>query len=97
MTDVLTDRAKQRREEDTQLIKQTMMWPQWPYLPIKRYTEGKNGPECAFLFDGEATQLVVFRCNLFALKDMTTEERQKIPTVKYDSIVKLLEDDWMVD
>lgn len=90
------ERKKERQQEDLVFIRNSKTWPNWPYLPLKRYIKERDKPECGFLFDGEV-KYKVYLCNIFALKDMTQEQKQNIQTIQYNSIHELLNDGWVVD
>lgn len=90
-------RLQERQKEDETFIRNPVKWPMWPFLPIKRHVEGDKGPDCAFLCATSKPWERAYLENVFALKDMTPEQRKKIPFIEYDDLSALLADGWYVD
>jgi hypothetical protein len=77
---------------DLAMLQGKVVWPAWPYLPLKRSINSE--PNTGLLANGCGP--VVFLVNLFALTagevDLATAKMLKYPT--YQAI---LDDSWFVD
>jgi len=68
------------------------LWPQWPYLPLKRYPEDNTAPQFGYLLDvGGPERFCIFLGNMFAAKP-ATDIRQT-----YTSFQEIVDDGWEVD
>lgn len=85
--------------KDGQFIKETMLWPSWPWLPVKR--SAKVGmPDCAALFDKGDGTYPVYMENLFTMADKCKTDpdfMKKVEVKVYPTLEALLMDGWMVD
>jgi hypothetical protein len=85
-------------KDDRAMILWPLMWPKWPYLPVKRWvTEPKFGGrdlECGILWTG--TGFNIYLVNLF-LMPKTPEEFKATEHHAYDNVDDLLKDGWIVD
>lgn len=79
--------------KDLQMIENPDNWPAWPYLPMKRYVEGK-GLQTRLLWLGRPNTL--FEANLFHLPK-TKEEFLLLPHQEYSSPEEILQEGWVVD
>jgi hypothetical protein len=98
---ILTDEYAKEIEndkDDRSMILHPVMWPKWPYLPVKRWvTEPKFGGrelECGIIWT--ATGFNVYKVNLF-LMPKTAEEFKATDHHAYDNVDDLLKDGWIVD
>ena len=69
------------------------LWPNWPFLPLKRYDKSKPGlwPEAGFVI-AEYPNIVI-QVNMFAdLETIIKSERKE-----YENVEAVIADGWMVD
>ena len=76
--------------ESDVIMRNPRRWIQYPYLPIKRYVEGQNVPEVAYLI--AHNPLLIVRGNFFTVM----LEHQKVKSEEI-TIEKVLEEGWIVD
>jgi hypothetical protein len=94
--------AKRIDEEndDRAMILWPLMWPKWPYLPVKRWVNKRNKYgeqrelECGIVWTG--TGFNIYLVNLFLLPK-TAEEFRATEHHAYDNVDDLLKDGWIVD
>lgn len=79
--------------EEVRFIESFQTWPMYPWLPIKRYVDGQDHPECAMIHAGNLT--VVIHAGLHG---STPDQVVAAKTTKYESIEALVKDGgWYVD
>ena len=97
LTDEEADRIDQEND-DRDMILHPVLWPKWPYLPVKRhlYTEGGEYKEleCGVIFLN--TKFNIYLVNLFMLPK-TEEEFRETKHYEYTNVDDLLADKWIVD
>jgi hypothetical protein len=98
---ILTDEEASRidqEKDDRGMILHPVLWPKWPYLPVKRtvYDDDGNWKDLDTGVIFLNTGFNVYRANLFALPK-TEEEFKNLPHHKYDNVDDLLADKWIVD
>lgn len=86
---------------DLDMMKNPGLWPQWPVLPVKRYRERGQMPDCAVLIDAGEPQPTVFQINPYDIPAGDLRENiinnPKVKHTKYDTLEALMADGWMVD
>lgn len=94
----MTETLNERQIEDREFIENSNQWPNWPVLPIKRYTKKFELPECGFIMDvsGFGGKSLVYLCNLFKVTSGETK-LDEVPTLQYSDVKEMLLDGWMVD
>lgn len=87
-----------RRWNDERVIANTIDWPMWPYLPVKRRING-GWPEVGFLVDdGEKRNKIrIYRENLLTFVDGGVQDLSKLVKCEYDSLSEMFDDRWEVD
>lgn len=87
---------------DLDCIKNDKCWGLWPYLPIKRYPQGKS-IECGLLRVYETQRCIqrgeklpVFSAFVYKLPP-TVEEFLATKFLEYDSVEALIADGWVID
>ena len=92
MAKTLSDRDVVEKRNHVEMMKRTQLWPQWPMLPVKRWT-GRD-MECAVLLDvAEGKKYTLYFANLYMLPDDLTTCQQR----EYDSFEAIVADGWEVD
>lgn len=86
------DVQKHRRDQDLHMLNHPDIWPAFPFLPVKRYVEGRL--DCRVIWAG--TPLKVVEASLFALPG-TEEEFTTLPHIDYASTEAIVSDGWTVD
>lgn len=87
---------------DAQFISDVNQWPQWPFLPLKRWREGHD-QEHGFLLDAtdQEARFVIYKLNMFRLGELSNDQIEEAYKTcvkyKYDDVEALLRDEWMVD
>lgn len=96
--------SAEAREKDRKFMQNPNQWPNWPVLPVKRYTPGAVGPGCGFILAVENHMTVVFDGMIFdprateaATGAIQARDLSTVPHHKYDDVDALLDDGWMVD
>ena len=94
-----------RQREDKEMVTNPPRWPNWPFLPIKRYKPEGGFPDCAVLIDGNklgepidrnhATLRTALLINMFDLGN--ADAVKKAERKEYASVDEMLADGWMVD
>lgn len=79
-----------QERNDKAMMSNPDLWPNWPYLPIKR-PHAAEGMQCAMLF--ATLPPVVILSNLFD----TSEDKKNAERVEYSDIDAVLNDNWVVD
>jgi hypothetical protein len=87
------------RERTVLFLFAPALWPQWPFLPVVRRTNGRE--ELGVVFDARTTQLTgysatVFFANLFTLP-RNFETFLALPKEVFDSAEELADSGWRVD
>lgn len=94
-------KSKYLTQEEIDVLHQTMRWPNWPFLPIKRYVEGPRGEqlECCLLIDYNARPVwkEVYGINMFDLVGKSTMQILSTKKYKYATEEELWDDGWVVD
>jgi hypothetical protein len=90
--------------DDKTFIERPGNWPRWPFLPVKRYKSGHNGPECGLLIDGNPigekidpehkSLRTIYMLNLYDVSDADIGNAKKY---EYESVEKMLIDGWVID
>ncbi len=85
---------------DKEMILDEDRWPQWPFLPMKKYTD--SWPDCQVIHAASKTTLI--KVNLYNLPPtildcfmFNLEELNQLPKQTYSSIDEMLADGWIVD
>lgn len=81
------------RRSDEQFMRDVDDWPQWPYLPLKRFTkENPSGPpECGYMIHANNVRHCVFIGNIFEA-DIEADKK-----LEYTSFEAITADGWRVD
>ncbi len=76
------------------LMVDTESWPQWPYLPVKRYDSSMENNNLGILVDLlDGKHWTVYHVNLYDIpQDLRTARR-----TEYATVDALLADGWVVD
>ena len=81
-------------ERDNLLMIQTPQeWPQWPWLPIKKWSDTRREMDCAVINAGNLT--TIWHTNLWALSRRTTFE--DVSKTQFDSAEAIVAAGWVVD
>ncbi len=80
--------------DDLQMMQNPDKWPQWPYLPVKRWVKDRQTPDLAIMsVTGEsASKPIVYFKNMFDSKALIRTKH-----LEYASFEELLNDGWVVD
>jgi hypothetical protein len=88
--------------QDKEMILDSAEWPQWPILPLKRYSSDGGWWDCALLVDAQILPdqlemgIVVWKLNLFQLpRDL--RQMRDMPYQLYPTVEDVLADGWIVD
>ena len=86
--------SEKMKAEEKEMMENPSRWPQWPFLPVKRY-KGKGFPDCGVLYDNREHLNTVFMINLWDIKG----QKQLLDSEKacYPSVDDVLRDGWVVD
>lgn len=80
--------------EDLQMIRETMRWCYWPYLPMKN----RETQEVGFVFDDEkGHKRTIYHANLFAFFDMKLGEKKKVKKTEFKTVLEMMEAGWRID
>lgn len=91
------------RRDDSDMIDDPTKWPQWPWLPVKRF-DTNNRLECAVVYADDSTNVIF--AGLFSIDEamepipsMPSLRRLKadVKQLKYPSVAALVADGWMAD
>ena len=84
--------------DDKQFILRPLEWPHWPFLPMKRYTKGRQ-METATLpaIDGFYSYTGKMTLLLIPLFDIEKDSLKSANKKEYDNVDALLADGWIVD
>lgn len=84
---------------DAIFIRQTMHWPMWPYLPIKRKNNELRDKNLGFLLDTEKSlskdKVVIYHGYIHSKEHR--ENIKDLPKTEYTSVAAMLQDGWVVD
>jgi len=80
------------KEVDRAFIKIPSLWPRFPFLPVKRYENGKQ--ELGVIHCKCDTSVKII--NMF-LAPYDFETFQELEGIDYQSVDELLDDGWIVD
>lgn len=88
----------EEQQADKKLIENSLNWPRWPLLPMKRYT--KEGMQAAFMHS--TSRILLYGVSIYSLNGKDGEEWSKVlaripQRFEYQSIEDLLLDGWKVD
>ena len=82
-------------ENDLEMMTNTMNWPNFPVLPVKRYTKESCMPEAGIMVPDLPTVFVV---NMWDLKSGVLKDQLKdVPKKEYATYQELIADGWVVD
>ena len=80
---MITDNADFINEVN--FVVQTMRWPRWPILPMKRYVESGSWPTAGLILDGgdthiinDSSALTVFECSIFSLAELAEKAKKEL-------------------
>lgn len=77
--------------DDLAFMRDENKWPNWPMLPVKRYTDRGGAPECGIVLSGKTTVYIAY---MWGLKEDTFDTCKKY---EYGSLDAILADGWVVD
>ena len=81
-------------QRDIQMIKRPDEWPQWPFLPIKKYADGGGWPKMAIIQASDPCTII--EANLFNLPKAEGDFKA-LPRKTYQSVEDVVTDGWVVD
>jgi hypothetical protein len=91
----------ERRRADAEFVRSAMMWPVWPYLPVKRKDNSLKDKNLGILYATEELvkkgKPTVYHLYLFDLPRDKKLSDPSIPKTEYESVEAMLDDGWMVD
>ena len=85
-----------RQTEDIEMIRDPNRWPNWPFLPMKQYTNDSEYIRCRILTPAEEGGYNMYNANLFRLPD-NPEELKKTFVKHYALAEAVVLDGWIVD
>lgn len=91
--------CKNETEASDVMLRNLLLWPIWPYLPMKK--QGNPGCFCAWAGDYKndnepRTEINLYEANVFHLPK-TVEKFKATKKHTYPTIEALLADGWIVD
>lgn len=84
-----------KEKPDYSFVLNPQKWPNWPFLPMKRYVQNKHLPEFGVIMTRMGLS-TIFDANLFDLPK-TEEGWKALKHKKYSSVEEMLQDGWIVD
>jgi hypothetical protein len=92
-----TNRQEQIEQVTREFLADPNKWPNWPYLPMKKYPKGGVGNSVlGIVVEGVDLKSVVYETNLFSLPK-TPEGWVALPKHEYITLQALMNDGWIVD
>lgn len=82
------ENKREQQATDLRYMANPGLWPNWPFLPLKRYVDG--GLETCYMLDATGKALSVFHGNMFEAKK---EDREQV----YPDLRAIQADGWIVD
>jgi hypothetical protein len=92
-------RRNERRARDAKQMSDPLLWPYWPWLPIKRHIAADSAPQCAVMHADETGQnnrsVPIYTTYMFTIKSFFPTS--DMPRTTYASLDELQNDGWVVD
>ncbi len=84
--------AQTRFEQDVHMVQAPDNWPQWPFLPMKRYVDGRM--TCTLLMEEARPPYRLYEVNLWAT---SAEAFRTCKKYEYPTPEAMMQDGWTVD
>ena len=94
--------SRRATAKDLLYFQNPRLWPQYPFLPVRRHPPGNNECQLGLLYDARGVSgtyglsATVFLVNLFDVPPIEAEFLAR-PRCVYDTIEELAADGWVVD
>jgi hypothetical protein len=84
--------------DDVKFMQDTVNWPNWPFLTVKKYYKEDGVPDVGLMIDGyKATVYHVNMWELGANPDLDSDVFKNAKKSEYSSYEEAVDDGWIVD